>query len=528
MSAATLGRDGDGSDRAASVAEARNSGPERREKAAAEVLQNDDDSDTAPPIKGKGKTATCSDVGNAERFVKKHGDAVRYVTTWGAWVSWDGSRWASDASCGVEALAKETARDICEWSTTKLADAIKLGNTDKTKRAEALVKWATKSQSSQRLAAMTQVARSTPSIAVAHTRLDSDPMLLNVANGTVDLRTGALRKHDARDLLTKIAPVVFDDRATCPTFDAFLLKVMGGNAELVDYLARIVGYALTGEVRDHVLVFFYGATGANGKSTFLGTMQVMLGDYAAPASRGLLFSGKGEHPTALAALCGKRFVTCSEIQDGQQFDEALVKDLTGGDQITARRMREDPWTYSPTHKLFIAGNHKPQVRGDDGGIWRRIKLVPWTVTIPEAERDTHLPEKLRAELPGIMAWAVRGCLAWQERGLDTPKAVRDATAAYRDESDTLGQFFRLSVVFERDASVARKEIREAYELFCSENGAAPFGAMRFAQRLREHGVSEKSIHLGPKCINGWKGVRLALEAERAAAQAWTGPKGGDS
>jgi len=511
----------------AHVAEFTESGPERRARQAAEVLSDHDDDDETPTPKGKGRTAPCSDLWNAERFVKRHGSAVRFVSTWGAWLSWDGARWAADAACGVEALAKDTARDICEWSTTKLAEAIKSGNDDKRKRADALVKWATKSQGAQRLAAMVQVARSTPSIAIRHTELDSDPMALNVANGTLDLRTGALRKHDPRDLLTRLAPVAFDHKATCPTLDAFLLRAMGGNAELVDYLARIVGYSLTGEVREHVLAFFFGG-GANGKSTFLGVVRDLLGDYAAPASGGLLFNGKGEHPTALAALCGRRFVTCSEIQDGQQFDEALVKDLTGGDQITARRMREDFWTFKPTHKLFLAGNHKPHVRGDDGGIWRRIKLVPWSVVIPEAERDTHLPEKLRAELAGILAWAVRGCLAWQQRGLAEPQAVRDATAAYRDESDTLGQFFRLTVQFERDASVTRKEIREAYELFCAENGSSPFVATRFAQRLREHGVTEKSIHVGPKCVNGWRGVRLMTEAERAAAQVWTAPKGGDS
>jgi putative DNA primase/helicase len=268
-------------------------------------------------------------------------------------------------------------------------------------------------------------------------------------------------------------------------------------------------------VREHVLAFLYGL-GANGKSTALSTLHAMLGDYATPAPRGLLFRARGErHPTELATLHGRRFVTCSEIEDGQAFDEALVKDLTGGDPIECRRMREDFWTFTPTHKLFMAGNHKPTVRGDDEGIWRRMRLVPWTVTIPEAERDTMLSEKLRAELPGILAWAVRGCISWQAKGLETPRAVRDATSDYRSESDLVGQFFAEHVVFERDANMARKVLRETYETWCKENGADALGAKRFAGRLRERGVVDGKVRQGAQVLDGWRGVRLATDSERS-------------
>ncbi|MGH7297568.1 MAG: DNA primase family protein, partial [Polyangiaceae bacterium] len=283
---------------------------------------------------------------------------------------------------------------------------------------------------------------------------------------------------------------------------------------LVAYLQRLVGYALTGSVREHVLIFFYGG-GANGKSTFLSTVHALLGDYATPAPRGLLFRSRGErHPTERATLFGRRFVTCSEIEEGQIFDEALTKDLTGGDPLECRRMREDFWSYQPTHKLFLAGNHKPMVRGNDEGIWRRMRLVPWLVTIPEAERDRELPAKLAAELAGILRWAVEGCLAWQRIGLAAPLAVRSATDGYRQENDTLGEFFRLHVVFEAAATIVRRELREAYEAWCTENGHPPFAARRFSARLREHGVVDGCVRRGTKVLDGWKNVRLMTDIEK--------------
>jgi putative DNA primase/helicase len=362
---------------------------------------------------------------------------------------------------------------------------------------------------------MLDIARSSTEIVCHHESLDTAPMLLNLANGTLDLGTGKLRAHRRADLLTKIAPVAFDPTAKAPIWDAFVARAMNGNAELIAYLARVIGYGMTADVSEHVLGFFFGG-GANGKSTFLGAIHAVLGDYASPAPRGLLFRTRNEpHPTATASLHGRRFVTCSEIEEGQAFDESLIKDLTGGDPIKARRMREDFWTFSPTHKLFLSGNHKPTVRGDDEGIWRRIRIVPWLVTIPEAERDPELPEKLRAELPGILAWAVRGCLDWQANGLATPGVVTEAGADYRKENDLLGEFLRLNVRFEPDAKITRKELRETYTAWCSENGADPYGAKRFSSRLRERGVREAGVRQAGRVLNGWRGIRLLTDGERS-------------
>jgi putative DNA primase/helicase len=487
----------------------------------------------------EGVTHDTTDLRNAERLVERHAGELRYVGTWSKWLAYDGARWEMDDTGGAMRCAVETVRymvaDALESVTPArraLDEAMALPEGDESRErliasaerklamAERAFKWAVSSQGARGLRAMLDVAKSFAAVVVRHDVLDADTWALNVANGTIDLRTGKLREHRREDLITKIAPVAYDPNAKAPTWDAFLERAMGGDPELVSYLARVIGYALSGDVSEHVLGFFFGG-GANGKSTFLGAIHSMLGDYASPAPRGLLFRSRGErHPTEYATLHGRRFVTCAEVEEGTAFDESLVKDLTGGDPVECRRMREDFWTFTPTHKLFLAGNHKPSVRGDDEGIWRRIRLVPWVVTIPEGERDTELPVKLRAELPGILAWAVRGCMAWQAKGLATPAAVIAASAEYRKESDLLGQFFRTSVVFERDATIARRDLRELYATWCVEVGTEPLGAKRFAGRLRESGVRESTIRQGPKVVNGWRGVRLATDAERSAASAW--------
>ncbi|HSY21914.1 MAG TPA: phage/plasmid primase, P4 family [Polyangiaceae bacterium] len=451
-----------------------------------------------------------TDSGNAERLVAAHGSDLRFVRTWGRWLTWNEVFW-SDDSGAVYRAAKATARAM-------LVEAAKINDDGRRRYATS---WATRSESRSAIEAMVSLARHELAVAVAHERLDGDRMLLNCKNGTVDLRTGEMHAHLREDLCTKLAPVDFDASAACPTWDAFLFRVMGGNAEMVDYLQRLAGYALTGEIREHILAFFFGA-GANGKSTFLRTLHAVLGDYASPAPRGLLFRARGgdRHPTELASLHGKRFVTCSEVEEGQTFDESLTKDLTGGDPIECRRMREDFWSFDPTHKLFVAGNHKPTVRGDDEGIWRRMRLVPWLVNLAENEQDKTLPDKLLAEAPGILAWCVRGCLSWQHNGLSEPSAVRAATTAYREENDSLGEFFRLHVIFEVTGTIARATLREAYEGHAKENGAQPLGAKRFTARLRERGVGETTVRVGTKVVQGWRGVRLATDAERVAAVAW--------
>ncbi len=481
-----------------------------------------------------GVTCDATDLRNAERFVDMHGATLRFIHAWGKWLAWDGKRWVVDDTGSALRLAGETARVMLAEALADLndsqkafADAKSSGDDEgadlaerRMKRAKQLFGHAVKTQNASKLHAMLDLARADARIAVRHQDLDADPMLFNVANGTLDLRTAELRSHDPADLITKLAPVDYDPNATCRTWHAFLSQAQAGNEEMLTFLRRAIGYLLTGLTIEHVLFFLFGPTGT-GKSTYFVVLHALLGDYAVRAPRGLLFTSKGEkHTTDLTMLFGARFVSCGEIEEGATFDEALVKDLTGGESVTARRMREDNWSFEPTHKLSIPGNFKPNIRNFDDAIRRRLRLIPWT--IKPASPDKGLVDKLKAELPGILADAVRGCLEWQREGLGEPVAVRDATDAYQDESDVLGEFCRLYVTFaEPAASVARRTLRSVYETYCEENGITPVGAKRFAAKLRTNGVTSTSVRLpSGKPADGWRGVRLLTDSERVAAGTW--------
>jgi putative DNA primase/helicase len=389
---------------------------------------------------------------------------------------------------------------------------------DEVERLEGLLKiqatllaWHTQSQNASRLNAT--VSLLTTRLTLALTQLDADPWLLNVANGTIDLRTATLLPHAREHYLTQQTPVEWDETATCPTWDGFLRGAMGGDLALVLYLARAVGYSLTGLTTEQCLFFCYGL-GRNGKSTFLTAIKNAMGDYACAAPRDLLMVQKTpRHETEYARLLGKRLATGREVGEGERFDEPKVKDLTGSDVIAARRMNEDYWDLVPTHKLWLGGNYRPTVIGADLGIWRRIRLIPWTVTVPEEERDPDLPAKLQRELSGILRWIVSGCLEWQRIGLSEPTIVVQATEAYRVDSDILGAFLRDHCVFDPEATVSKPTLRERYEQWCRDSGHEAVGGRRMATRLRERDCVECHVREGGKERDGWRGVRLLRPEE---------------
>jgi putative DNA primase/helicase len=320
-------------------------------------------------------------------------------------------------------------------------------------------------------------------------QLDCDLFLLNVENGTIDLRTGKLRPHRADDFITKLAPIKFDPDAPCPRFEAFLWQIFNGDQELIRFLQKALGYALTGEVTEQVFFLLFG-TGANGKSTLMELLALGLGDYALAAPPGLLLAKKWEgHPTDLADLFGARMVITSEVKTDACWDEERIKRLTGGDTIKARRMREDFWSFQPTHKIFLSTNHKPATNDSSIGFWRRVRMIPFTVTIPEDKRDPDLLNKLKKELPGILAWAVRGCLMWQKEGLGSCAAVDKATAAYRAESDQIASFVeeccQLGHLFESQAQL----LYRAYLDWANARKEPAFSIKLFGTRLREMGFT---------------------------------------
>lgn len=374
-----------------------------------------------------------TDLANAGLFLDKHWQDVRYSREWGKWLAWDQTRWVI---CPDQSDPTERA-----WETMKAAEVNAHNEGNKQD-----LDWAISSQSKARVSAMISFASASKRIVVSTNALDSDPWVLNTSNGMLDLHAGSHwkkqharpYKHIPETLCTKIVPVRYNEYAKCPLWDAFLYRAMDGDEDMVDFLRRLAGYSLTGMTSEQALYFFYGE-GANGKSTFLSVLRRLLGEYAIPAPRGLLEAEHNDdHATRLAALYRVRLVIGSEVEAGKHLAESMVKDLTGGEQIAARRMREDFWYFEPTHKIIMQGNHKPTIVGQDEGIWRRIKVVPWKVCIPKEERDPDLVEKLMVELPGILRWAVEGCLAWQTDGLGLRSdLLEEAVREYRMEQQNL-------------------------------------------------------------------------------------------
>jgi P4 family phage/plasmid primase-like protien len=382
---------------------------------------------SAPPDTPASRPRT--DLGNAERLVERHSNDLRHCPPLGGWLAWDGKRWQKDDSKQVRHWAHETVRSIYHEASLRA---------DRQEREE-LATWAKQSESKPRIEYMISIAEA--HLYAAPDEFDAKPWLLNVGNGTVDLRTGELRGHRREDMLTTVAPTTHDPDAPAPTWEKFLARVIP-DAETRAFLQRAVGYSLTGETGEECLFLPYGS-GRNGKSKFLGALQDMLGrDYAQqmPAHTLMLKRSVGGASPELADLKGVRFAATSETSEGGRLDEAMVKQVTGGDLIRARQLNQPYVEFAPTHKLWLATNHKPQVRGTDEGIWSRIRLIPFEVFIPLPERDPRLASKLRAEASGILAWAVKGCISWQASGLGSSAAVEQATEEYRATMDWLGGF----------------------------------------------------------------------------------------
>ena len=359
--------------------------------------------------------------------------------------------------------------------------------------------------SARTVAAVERLAKADRRLAATVDQWDADPWLFNTPGGTIDLRTGKIRPHRTEDYMTKIAAAAPDLGCQTPLWLAFLERITGGDAGFQVFLQRAVGYALSGSIREHALFFLYG-TGANGKSVFLETIAGIMGDYhkTAPIET-FIDTGMERHPTDLAGLMGARLVTAIETEEGRRWAESKLKQLTGGDKIAARFMRQDFFEYTPQFKLFVAGNHKPGLRSADEAIRRRLHLLPFEVTIPLAERDRELAGKLKAEWPGILAWAVRGCLDWQENGLRPPEAVTRATKNYLDAHDLVDAW--IADCCERDANAwAKRSVLFASWRGWTEEGNEYTGPQtRFYEKLEERGMRP---HRDRILGRGFHGLRL--------------------
>ncbi len=464
----------------------------------------------AKGIPVNGSSPPFTEFGNGERLRDMHGHDLLYCHDWKKWLTWDGSRFAEDRTGEIYRRATMTVRDMYQQgaamasSASVAADdreAIKLSE-----QSDAIQKWARKSEERRKVEAMIAMAQPLGDIPVLPRDLDKNQWLLNCPNGTINLRTGTLQDHDKADRITKVTTVEYDPTAECPLWEQFLELVMGGDADLIGFMQRAAGYSLTGSVGDQVMFVLYG-TGRNGKSTFLETMMAILGDYATKAPPDLLMVKRGEvHPTEKTVLYGARFVPAVETEEGRRLNETAVKELTGGDTIQARRMHENFWKFRPTHHLWLATNHKPMITGTDLGIWRRIRLVPFAVTISDDEEDTSFPEKLKAEWPGILAWAVRGCLEWQEVGLQAPAAVQSATSEYRSSMDILGEFLQEDCIIQDGTKETAANLYLAFQGWAKHAGEKIISKVAFGERLGDRGEFVRKR--GSKGAHFWHGLHL--------------------
>lgn len=454
-------------------------------------------------LKSEGFNLT--DLGNARRFIAQHGQDIRYCYAWGKWLLWNGTRWIKDDTGGIYRKAKETVARIY----SEAANA-----TDSEER-KALGKHAARSESEARIKAMVSLTESEHGVPVIPSELDGDPWLLNCLSGTVSLRTGELLPHRREDLITKLVPVTFDMEADCPTWISFLHSIFHDNNNLITFIQKALGYALTGDTREQVIFFFYGA-GANGKSTLIDVILSLLGDYALQTpTETLMLTDRGSISNDIARLKGSRFVSAVEAGEGRRMAEVLVKQLTGGDTISARFLHQEFFDFKPTCKIFLATNHRPVIKGTDHGIWRRIRLIPFTVTIPEEEQDKNLLDKLKAELPGILAWVARGCMGWQELGLGMPEEVKAATEGYRAEMDVVAGFIEECCHIAPYASVQASAIYETYRKWCIENGEDAQNQRKFGSALTERGFKRER---GTGGRHFWKGLGL-IEVPNSSSKA---------
>jgi len=415
-----------------------------------------------------------SDRGNAQRFAETYGKRVRYIHPWGRWYTHDGKRWGDDKRGQVQRFAKAVVDQL--WRDGSVSG-------DQT-----LMKFAAASASAAHINGMLKLAQSEIGIPALPEQFDRDPMLLNVANGTIDLRTGRLRPHDRDDMLSKLSPTKFEPAAEAPAWEEFLRSTFAESLQVIRFVQKLFGYCLTGDVSEHILAIFHGG-GANGKSTLINAMLETIGpDYGLKCKKDLLIAKRQhDHSTEIMDLFGVRLAVSAETDDGQRLAEGTIKDLTGGDRIRGRRMREDTWEFVPTHKLIMATNHRPQVRGTDHAIWRRLRLVPFTQTFEAERRDPHLPRKLSAEASGILRWAVDGCLAWQAEGLGMPDEIKVATDAYRSESDVLGMFIEECCLVHQMSRGRSGELYTEYRHWCERTGEHDVGQRRFGQAMTERG-----------------------------------------
>ena len=432
----------------------------------------------------------------ASHWVKRHGEHWRYVQTWGAWYRWTGDHWHQEKTQEAFDLARNMTREALTWEGC-------------TKQIRSRV------NSARTAAAMLQFVKADRKIAATHEQWDTNRMLLGVPGGTVDLNICKFLPAEPDQYITKLTAVT-PAKGAPERWLKFLSEVTNGQKDIIDYLQRFAGYCLTGETSEHALAFLYG-TGANGKTTLVQTILGILGDYAITAPMETFAESKNErHSTELARLRGARLVATEETSSGSRWNESRIKTLTGGNRISAHYMRQDDFEFQPEFKLLIAGNHKPQMRSVDEAMKRRIHIVPFTVTIPEEERDPHLHDALKKEWPQILNWMIEGCAAWRDYRLAAPEVVKDATNAYLKSNDILGNW--LEECCDREGWASSKSLYGSFAAWAEEQGERVWSRRAWADAMGDNGFQPGRARESGSQERGFHGVKLRVGISTASQQ----------
>ena len=379
--------------------------------------------------------------------------------------------------------------------------------------------WLSKARNTARKNNMITEAESWDGVSAVSDDFDNNEWLFNCTNGTIDLKSGKMMPHDKDNLLTKIAAVEFDPEAKAPVFEKFMEKIFDGNKGLIEFIQRAIGYSLTGSVREQCIFVCHGS-GANGKSTLINAIQDMIGDYARNTNFTTFTVRNDSNTNDIARLMGSRFVTAMEIGEDKRLNEALIKQLSGGDIISARYLHKEFFDYYPTFKIWMGANHKPKIKETDNGIWRRIKLIPFEITIPPEERDGDLPLKLKKEFPGILAWAIKGCLAWQKEGLNPPPEVNMATDTYRGEMDIIQSFLSECTIEKEEGVIKSGDLYKVYSEWCDENGERAVSSTKFSLKMKERGFGKGRVNN----LRIWEGIEFTLTGKQLMYSKYEGRK----
>ncbi len=461
-----------------------------------------------------------NDLGNARRLIKKHGTHIRYCHDAMCWYCWDGRRWAKDDTKEIIRKGITVVDDMVRQADGMRKSAISNSDDAALEAAKSFQRHAVSSGNHSRIVSMIAQAECDPAVSILTNRLDTSPWLLNCSNGTLDLQTGELRPHSQLNLISKLINVAYNPEAQCPIWEKFIADIFDHDAELIRFIHQACGYTLTGNTREQVFFILHGY-GSNGKSTFLGTLRDVLCDYQAKTTTDTFVEKhNSNNSNDVAALRGARMVSAIEVAAGKKMSESLVKELTGQDEVTARFLYKEFFTFAPIFKLWLACNHIPEIRGQDDGIWRRVRNIPFKIQFQDEDHPTgpyknrDLPDQLRTELEGILAWLVRGCADWNKYGLSMPAVVMKSTANLRKDMDPLDGFFSECCVTGKNVRSQAKDLYSAYVAWAEENGDRPLSQRWFGLRLSER--SGFSNFRGAKGVRCWKGIGL-LDSDNSSA-----------